>query len=1340
MKSCALLAALICFYLASAGQSTYTKEESTTLLSDHGHEDGQGDVTSPGATCPATNSWKVSVTDPPNLKLLMMFPEMISATEVVHVNLFSEIGTNSRAFGDILLEDRTGSVVNNIHALHAMNNREVTNRAIVHEWLVGNGLKPVTWHTLMTVLEQVELLALADMIRDSVSDCAMNMPSEGTHYSLETLEIIETLKEVYDQEDLLDPDLWLSQRLPNLNYIPLTLEENGRETNLYKLLNNLESESGKRMLLTGRPGVGKTTMLRYISKLWAKEDLSACQILVKIPLGNVGVTLPNDMAQLMKIAFGGDIDTDSLARDLLLNKGSGACLLLDAYDELKTDNAKRFVRNLLANGTRELHLPKAHYIITSRSVSSNELTSHTNRIIEVVGISEGDLQLFIESLGHSEQKKLSEFFNKQPNVRHLCHVPLYLSMVVYTVLKQKNVIHFSIDTETDLYTSFVNLTLEQYRNNRHPDWNRFSLWKCSFSEESTEEQCKGFRALCSAAFQSVFRFRVSVQVDVAQGVLDILQKDQDNELDGDFIDSAREDLKLVLEIAKDKDESRDVIRFSFDEKSYEEFVQALHLAGLPEEQDVSSLHNLVGKGTVMEEHICTGYTVICLAVNRLMEQGTNGPPINIIETLQERSLDGRTFGYEPVITKTLEDLSLAKITRSHSNYGEVLQFTFPHKTFQEFFCALYMSSLPQDEQLAYVALYANEETFDLVFQFLFGLLRNSNSNVSKLLERYSAFKSANHRNVVLKLARETKLKGYQFQNLVQESGIIVNSSLCIQAKERDDCISARYALEHTPVQKLGLHLTLLKSLCIYYIPSNVKEVHLTINCPSNILSYDLKRWLSPVKKVLTHLNVKRCLLTRDDMLAFAKQLKTLTGLQTLHLLVTTDMTVEGAEVLSTALQSLPHLESLQLDMEVMCKGTQALLNSLQHLKLLRHLSLTLRSTDEKTLEEISYRKQHSCWKYGQDLHCPYRPFTDSFCCVHNLHRHLQQRGSTSKLATISLSGNCSDNVHTPVKHSYEAIGRLENLETLILAISLDQHSEAEALFGVPDQLSNLKSLDISYNYVFDDNYDYTFANLHLNQLQLLDVGHTNWKLDNLVELFAFSPNLQTIKFTDSRTHTDVTVESLHLLQHLQYLHAVVLDFSDVNDTHIPLLSKYITNMPSLTVLDLGSNKITTFGLNMLLIDALHHLEHFHHLDLSYNQISTVDIDIDLRSLRYLSLAGNGMGADGAQSLAATLKYIPSVEHLDLSKNQLTSSGVLGLVHELHHLHRLQYLDLSYNQLNFDMNQVEELVDGLEKIVTLKYLSLAGNSISRDSAKIFANCLTKLHHLDLSDIANQLSLQ
>ena len=1283
------------------------------------------------------NSWRVTVTDPPNLKLLVRFPMKASITASTrYVNILEEVGVDSSLFGIILLDDSTGNPVKNIVDKNLHNHVEA-NKEIVFKWLLGNGQKPVTWYKLMQVLRDMELQTLAGMISDSVSDRVMNISSEGAHYSLETIEFVETLQSVYAREDLLDPDLWLSQYLPEVKYINLTLEENGRETNLNELLSNLESESGKRILLTGCPGVGKTTLLRYISKLWVrkKEVLKTCQVLIKIPLGSIDVPFLDDIAHLLKVVFRGAKNVENLARDLKLNKGEGACLLLDAYDELKTENVKKFIREFLTNGVSELHLPKALRIITSRSVSMSELKPIMDRTVEVVGIDDKNLQLFFESLDQDKQQSLNAFFKRQRNAQHLCHIPLYLSMVVFTVLGN-DTIHdssSSIDTETDLFTSFISLTLEQYRRNRHPDWNRFSLWKCSFSEESTERQCEGFRALCSAAFSLVFRYMVSVQVDVAQGVLDILQRRFD--LDMDIIEEARDDLRLVVEIANDKDESRDVVRFSFTDESYEEFVQALHLAGLPEQETVE-IHNLVGKGKITEEHVCSGYTVICSAMNDLLAQGTDGPPVGIMENLQERSPDGKTFGYEPKITETLEDLSLAKITRKPTVYGEVLQFAFPHKTFQEFLSALYMSSLPENKQLAYIALYGKEEEFDLVFQFLFGLLKDSNSNISKLLQRYSSYRSADHRNVVLKLARETQLEGKRFKSLVQESGILVNSSLCVRIKDRDDCSSMRYTLKQTPVQKLGLHLTLLKSSCMYYSMHRVEEVHLTINCPLHLSSYDhLKRRLSPVVKLLTYLSVRQCILTPDDVLAFAKQLQTLTELQTLHLLVTTDLTVAGAEALLTALQSLPHLTSLQLDMEVKCTGTQVLIGSLRHLKFLRHLSLTLRSTDEKTLKQISYRREHSCWKYGDDLQCPYHPFIDCFCSIHNFHRHLQYRGTSSKLAVIALSGNCSDNVHTPVEHSFAALGKLEHLETLILPISLDQNSETAALLGAKDQLSNLKNLDLSYNYVFDDNY--TFVKLHTSELQFLDIGHTSWELENLVKGLSLALNLQTIKFTDSRTHTDAAVKSLEYFQHFQHLRAVILDHSDVNDTHVPTLSSYTTNMHSLRVLDLGCNKITSIGFNVL-VGALQHLQYFHHLDVSYNQVSVVDIESTLGSLQYLNLAGNGMGVDGAASLAAALKYLPNVEHLDLSDNKLTSNGVLVLVCELHLLTNLQYLDLSYNQLSFDF--ADELAEGLKKIVTLKYLSLAGNKISRDSATVLTNHLTQLHHLDLSNIANQLSLQ
>ena len=84
------------------------------------------------------------------------------------------------------------------------------------------------------------------------------------------------------------------------------------------------------------------------------------------------------------------------------------------------------------------------------------------------------------------------------------------------------------------------------------------------------------------------------------------------------------------------------------------------------------------------------------------------------------------------------------------------------------------------------------------------------------------------------------------------------------------------------------------------------------------------------------------------------------------------------------------------------------------------------------------------------------------------------------------------------------------------------------------------------------------------------------------------------------------------------------------------------------------------------------------MDLSYNQVSMITIETSLAHVRYLNLAGNGLGADSAISLATALKYPPGLVHLDLSDNQLTSDGVLALAQELHNLTNLQFLDLSYN--------------------------------------------------------------
>ena len=76
------------------------------------------------------------------------------------------IGTDNEQFGIKLLEDDDGSIVEDIKGdgLHKI---PLITLEIVRMWLRGIGKKPVTWATLVGVLEKIKLRSLATEIRES---------------------------------------------------------------------------------------------------------------------------------------------------------------------------------------------------------------------------------------------------------------------------------------------------------------------------------------------------------------------------------------------------------------------------------------------------------------------------------------------------------------------------------------------------------------------------------------------------------------------------------------------------------------------------------------------------------------------------------------------------------------------------------------------------------------------------------------------------------------------------------------------------------------------------------------------------------------------------------------------------------------------------------------------------------------------------------------------------------------------------------------------------------------------------------------------------------------------
>lgn len=93
----------------------------------------------------------------PSLCEFISFPIMASSK----VNLAQKIGTEYIKFGILLLQDGTGSRIEK----ECNNNAENINIKIFSLWVRGEGLKPLSWATLVKVLQDIQLNELAVSIQ-----------------------------------------------------------------------------------------------------------------------------------------------------------------------------------------------------------------------------------------------------------------------------------------------------------------------------------------------------------------------------------------------------------------------------------------------------------------------------------------------------------------------------------------------------------------------------------------------------------------------------------------------------------------------------------------------------------------------------------------------------------------------------------------------------------------------------------------------------------------------------------------------------------------------------------------------------------------------------------------------------------------------------------------------------------------------------------------------------------------------------------------------------------------------------------------------------------------------
>ena len=1127
-----------------------------------------------------------------------------------------------------------------------------------------------------------------------------------------------------------------------------------------------EYREGALVLVEGRPGSGKTTLVHKVTRDWAtgRKVLQGAKMVFLITLRLLNFSKKDQsLLEVLEVFYGGEVLRKSVEHDLQECGGQGACFIIDGLDEYQQKEVKESVIYQLIDKTC---LPFSMVIVASRPVATNKLRKSCSRRVEVIGFTKSQINKYVETYPFNKFNKgvtdliskLQVFLTQHSNILHMCYLPVHAAMICFLFSQvEGNIPH----TETQIYEQFTISTLLRQRA-RKEEPRRLKSLKDLFGEEELQ-----FRSICKLAFDMIMNSQQVVSQSDAQVSLS---------------DATSSVLGLLTVEHTSRHYGLEHL-YTFHHLTFQEFLAAFHIAGLEEQEQVNVLTRTKDSAVHKLRNVRKFYCgLIKTKINREFLEDI----VHIIGFYEDR----RELIY---LVQCAFESQLVELCDYVVGNGS-LCFKNNHITPSDFAALGYVMSTAS-KQVSKLSLEYCTWDNDGVMAFSSVITRNKLHSI-KYLEVYkSKYKSEDYKAINALLYRLPCLEELSLRRVLNKSDV--------------HRLTRGVQLSQLRILKIELPLApcshpeeVLKLLT--FCSHNIKQVYCRWDGIINFAMW--KKWLCYAFgfQVFKDSDISWLHLYNSDEFSSLPQERFSYCSEVV--LVNCGIDDEGAEILANRLNTSV-LENLVLDFNrIFDSGAVALAGCIARCSMVKVVFIQCNSIGDLGAIALADALVHCSSLRGLDLQgnglgdegaVAIAKATESLpnldLYLHNVNiteegveRVLEHRASTKIRAMLFASTwDAINDAGIDALRSALKCGTLPALE-----ISNNNIYNIEILVAELDHVRNTRRLVYDYHadYVTDDTLP-TLCGIikSMNNLQHLECGISGYISSNntqllsdclkscknirglslfglalikssiILEAIKCCTNLQSLDMSNCKISSEgvailfdeyqcwVNLHTLNLsinnigsdgarvlskvLVHCKNLRCLDLTLNGIGDVGAVALAEGLKDLTSLLELILCGNEITSQGA-LALVEVLKY-NHLQHLNLSFNSIGPESMSalvdaICADSLQTLGLRECGLLLDGAVSLTAGLKSCRQLVKLDISSNNIGSHGMSSLAEGLKSCRQLVKLDISFN--NIGSHGMSSLAEGLQYCTKLQVLDLSRNNITSDGVAAIVGVMKRCRYL------------